>query len=124
MEKVVIKKYENRRLYSTAEKKYVTLDDIERMIVRGKSVQILENDPENEAGKDITSEFLTQILLQKGGFAYFPVEVLEHLIRINDVAVHSLWGQFVGRGFQVFLRMQNDMTKAYDKWFAAFAAKK
>jgi polyhydroxyalkanoate synthesis repressor PhaR len=120
MEKIVIKKYENRRFYSTRDRKYVTLQEIEKYIVDGQTVQILENESE----KDISGEVLSQILLQKGGFAYFPVEVLEHLIRMNDLAFFSLWGQFVGQSFQVFLQMQNNMTKAYKKIFAAFAAKK
>lgn len=120
MSQILIKKYENRRFYSTHEKKYVTLDDIEGFILKDLRVKIVEN----ESGRDITAEVLSQILLQKGGFAYFPVEVLEHFIRINDLAIFSMWGQFVGQSFHIFLQMQKNMTKAYKGLFAAFAAKK
>jgi polyhydroxyalkanoate synthesis repressor PhaR len=119
-EKIIIKKYENRRLYSSSEKKYVTLQNIEKYITKGRSVQVLEN----ESNQDITSSLLTQILLERGGFKDFPVEVLEQLIRLNDATVNTLWGQFMGQSFKVFMHMQSEVTSSYKKFFAAFAAKK
>ena len=97
----------------------MTLKDIEKFIIKGLKVQIFDV----ETDKDITSEILTQILLEKGGFAFFPIEILEHLIKMNDTALNSQWGQFMGQSFKLFLQMQNDLGRAYKKFFAAFAAK-
>ena len=39
---VVIKKYGNRRLYDTAESRYVNLDEIAGLVRQGKDVQVVD----------------------------------------------------------------------------------
>jgi len=39
---VVIKKYGNRRLYDTAESRYVNLDDLAAMVRAGKDVRVVD----------------------------------------------------------------------------------
>lgn len=56
-ETIVIKKYQNRKLYNTETSKYVTLVEIQEMIEKGLDVQVLSN----ESGKDITGEILLKI---------------------------------------------------------------
>ncbi len=53
-----IKKYANRKLYDTTEKKYISLDDLSTMIKAGEEVLI----EDNETGEDLTSSVLSQIL--------------------------------------------------------------
>ena len=55
---IILKKYENRRIYNLEEKKYVNLNDINEMILQGKKVKILDN----KTGEDITNIILLQIL--------------------------------------------------------------
>ncbi|RMD76579.1 MAG: pesticidal protein Cry15Aa, partial [Chloroflexi bacterium] len=47
----IIKKYANRKLYHTNEKRYITLDGIAQLVQKGETVQVLDN----ETGDDITA---------------------------------------------------------------------
>jgi|BEDMetMinimDraft_2_1075160.scaffolds.fasta_scaffold01076_4 polyhydroxyalkanoate synthesis repressor PhaR len=54
----IIRKYSNRKLYDTLSKRYVTLQDIARLIRKGYTITVIEKD----TGKDITSLILSQVL--------------------------------------------------------------
>ena len=58
---VVIRKYANRRLYDTSRSRYVTLDDVARMVGEGTRVRVLA------AGKgtDLTRQILAQIIFER-----------------------------------------------------------
>ncbi len=55
---IILKKYENRRIYNLEEKKYVNLNEINDLILQGNKVKILDN----KTGEDITNIILLQIL--------------------------------------------------------------
>ena len=55
-----IKRYSNRKLYNTAVKKYITLDELANFIRDGEEIVVIDND----SGEDITSITLTQIILE------------------------------------------------------------
>jgi len=55
---IILKKYENRRIYNLEEKKYVNLNEINEMILQGNKVKILDN----KTGEDITNIILLQII--------------------------------------------------------------
>jgi polyhydroxyalkanoate synthesis repressor PhaR len=49
-DKVVIKKYANRRLYDTSHSRYINLEDIAALVRNGKEVQVVDAG----TGDDIT----------------------------------------------------------------------
>ena len=57
----LIKRYSNRKLYDTVDKKYVTLESIENLIKQGEAVSIVDND----SNHDITTGVLSQIITEK-----------------------------------------------------------
>ncbi|WP_372365676.1 polyhydroxyalkanoate synthesis regulator DNA-binding domain-containing protein [Candidatus Uabimicrobium sp. HlEnr_7] len=57
----LIKRYANRKLYDTTDKKYVTLENIEILIKKGETVSILDND----SNQDITTGVLSQIIAEQ-----------------------------------------------------------
>ncbi|MHA1528288.1 MAG: polyhydroxyalkanoate synthesis regulator DNA-binding domain-containing protein, partial [Alphaproteobacteria bacterium] len=60
-EKIVIKKYANRRLYNTAKSSYVTLDDLSKMVRAGQDFAVYDA----KSGEDITRSVLTQIIFEE-----------------------------------------------------------
>lgn len=56
----IIKRYSNRKLYNTAQKKYITLDELAILIRTGEEIQVIDN----QSGEDLTSLTLTQIILE------------------------------------------------------------
>ena len=75
---ILIKKYENRRLYDTTNSRYVNLDEVAQMLQRGESVQVVDA----ATGEDITRLILTQIIVEdaKGTNSTFPLDVLRQMV--------------------------------------------
>src|ERR1035437_1606445 len=75
---VLIKKYENRRLYDTTNSRYVNLDEVAQMLQRGEDVRVADA----ATGEDITRLILTQIIVEdaKTTDSSFPLDVLRQMV--------------------------------------------
>jgi polyhydroxyalkanoate synthesis repressor PhaR len=83
----LIKRYESRKLYDTEESRYVSLDEIAGWVRGGQEVRVVDN----ATGSDVTSQTLTQIILDEGrrGTSFLPSELLHDLVRMGERAVNS-----------------------------------
>jgi polyhydroxyalkanoate synthesis repressor PhaR len=81
----LIKRYESRKLYDTEESRYVSLDEIAGWVRQGQEVRVVDN----ATGADVTSQTLTQIILDEGrrGTSFIPSDLLHELVRIGERAV-------------------------------------
>jgi polyhydroxyalkanoate synthesis repressor PhaR len=81
---VIIKKYENRRLYDTTNSRYINLEDVARMIRRGIDVQVVDA----RTGEDITRLILTQIIVEDAKEREFalPTDILRQLVLASGEA--------------------------------------
>jgi polyhydroxyalkanoate synthesis repressor PhaR len=77
-QKIVIRKYENRRLYDTAASRYVNLEDVAQMVRDGTEIQVVDA----STGEDLTRLILTQIIVEnaKGGDSSFPLDILRQMV--------------------------------------------
>ena len=84
----VIKRYPNRKLYNTEEKKYVNLDGIADLIRQGNEVTIIDN----ESGEDITALTLTQIIYEqeKKQSGFLPNSILTGLIQASGDRINTI----------------------------------
>ncbi|KAA0224245.1 hypothetical protein EDS67_24075 [candidate division KSB1 bacterium] len=78
----VIKRYENRKLYDTTERQYVSLEEIAGLIRSGVDVQVVDN----TNGEDITTQTLTQVIFEEGKKGRNPLskDLLHELIRVGS----------------------------------------
>ncbi len=53
-----IKKYANRKMYDTHDKRYVTMDQISELIKKGEEVMVIDN----RTGEDITTAVISQLI--------------------------------------------------------------
>src|SRR5581483_6363307 len=76
--RVVIRKYENRRLYDTENSRYVNLDDIAQLVRDGVDVQVIDA----ATGEDLTRVVLTQIIVEdvKAPGSGFPLDMLRQMV--------------------------------------------
>ena len=76
--KVVIKKYENRRLYDTTNSRYVNLDEVAEMLREGIEVQAVDATTQ----EDITRLVLTQIVVEgaKDRDSGLPLDILRQMV--------------------------------------------
>lgn len=83
----LIKRYESRKLYDTEESRYVSLEEIATWVRQGQEVKVVDN----ATGADVTSQTLTQIILDEGrrGTSFLPSELLHDLVRIGEKAMHT-----------------------------------
>jgi polyhydroxyalkanoate synthesis repressor PhaR len=83
----LIKRYESRKLYDTEESRYVSLEEIAGWVRQGQEVKVVDN----ATGSDVTSQTLTQIILDEGrrGTSFLPSDLLHDLVRIGEKAMHT-----------------------------------
>lgn len=109
-EKVLIKKYGNRRLYSTATSSYITLSELEEMVHSGLSIQVIDANSK----EDITAQVLTQILVEGGKAKSIPVGFLEKIIRQRADLLDSLLTvqtQQIEKGVDVARQAQDEFFR-------------
>lgn len=78
----IIKRYENRKLYDTESRKYISLEEIASLIRQGIDVQVVDN----VTDADITTQTLTQVIFEEGKKGRNPLstEVLHDVIRWSN----------------------------------------
>jgi polyhydroxyalkanoate synthesis repressor PhaR len=76
--KIIIKKYENRRLYDVTHSRYVNLDEIARAVQEGLDIQVLDA----TSGEDLTRLVMTQIVTEcaKAPGSVFPLDILRQMV--------------------------------------------
>jgi len=77
-DRIVIKKYANRRLYDTRASSYITLDHLAAMVRSGQEFVVRDA----RSGEDITRSVLTQIIVEEEsrGDSLLPISFLRQLI--------------------------------------------
>ena len=91
----IIKRYQNRKLYDTSAKKYITLAEISLLIHQGEDIQVIDN----KSGEDITALTLSQIIMEqeKKHTGLLPRSVLTSLIRSGGDRISSLQKSLVSQ---------------------------
>ena len=77
----LIRRYDNRKLYDVEARRYVTLEELSRLVGAGTDVRVVEQ----RTGEDITTVVLAQVVLEgiKQRTATIPHHVLSRLIRLG-----------------------------------------
>jgi polyhydroxyalkanoate synthesis repressor PhaR len=75
---IVIKKYENRRLYDTTNSRYVNLEEVAQLLQQGNDVQVVDA----SSNEDITRLILTQIIVEDAKLpnSSFPLDLLRQMV--------------------------------------------
>ena len=105
IDKRVIKKYPNRRLYDTDESKYVTLSDVRELVLGGVAFCVIDK----KSGDDITRSILLQIIIEQeeeNVDPMFSTEVLEQMIGFYGKSVQGQAGDFIQNSLSLFQEQQ------------------
>jgi len=75
---ILIKKYENRRLYDATNSRYVNLEEVAQFVQQGFDVRVVDA----ASGEDITRLILTQIIAEgaKTPNSSFPLDILRQMV--------------------------------------------
>jgi polyhydroxyalkanoate synthesis repressor PhaR len=106
-EKRIIKKYPNRRLYDTEESKYITLEDIKKLVIENK--EFIVKDVKSD--EDLTRSILLQIIIEQedDGEPLFSTQALSHIIRFYGDSVQSVAGDYLQKSINLFVSQQKQI---------------
>ena len=106
-ERVIIKKYANRRLYNTRSSAYVTLEHLADMVKQGVDFVVYDA----KTNEDITRSVLTQIIFdeESRGQNLLPIQFLRQLIRFYGDSMQAFVPSFLELSLDGFTRQQENM---------------
>ena len=100
----IIKKYPNRRLYDTEVSRYITLENIRQLVIRGEHFTVIDK----RSGDDITRTILLQVISEQeeGGDPIFRTEVLRNIIRFYGDSMQSTVSSYLELSLEFFSEQQ------------------
>lgn len=106
-ERVVIKKYANRRLYNTASSSYVTLEHLADMVKKGVDFVVYDA----KTNEDITRSVLTQIIFEEEsqGQSLLPIQFLRQLIGFYGNSLQAFLPSYLELSLASFTQQQERM---------------
>lgn len=114
MEKIILKKYPNRRLYNTNHSKYVTLQEVAELIRDGSTVEVVDA----KSKEDVTSLILTQITLEeaKQNNCLLPSPLLHTIIKYGDNLLIEFFDSYLQQSIKNFIDYKTATAAQYEKW--------
>lgn len=100
----VISKYPNRRLYDTADSRYITLADVRRLVTAGVDFVVTDK----RSGRDITRSIMLQVIADQehDGEPVMSREFLSQVIRAHGSTMQGLVGSYLERSLALFMAQQ------------------
>jgi polyhydroxyalkanoate synthesis repressor PhaR len=105
----IIKKYSNRRLYDTAISRYITLEDVRRLVKSGVKFRVVDA----KTDEDLTRCILLQLIVEQEerGQAIFTTEILELIVKTYGDAMQGFMAIYIRESMNVFLKQQKLMQE-------------
>ena len=116
-DRVVIKKYANRRLYNTATSTYVTLDNLATMVREGVDFVVYDA----KTNEDITRSVLAQIIFEEEskGESLLPIQFLRQLIGFYGDSMQAVLPSYLEMSLDSFTRQQEQFRSQMAQTFGA-----
>ena len=113
-DKVLLKKYANRRLYDTEQSKYVTLSEVADRIRTGQQVEVVDA----KTKEDVTAFILTQIVLEEARKKniLLPVPLLHIIIQYGDNVLVEFFEKHLQQTLKSYLTYKSSVDDQFKKW--------
>ncbi|MCX5888002.1 MAG: polyhydroxyalkanoate synthesis regulator DNA-binding domain-containing protein [Deltaproteobacteria bacterium] len=113
-ERVLLKKYANRRLYDTEKSVYVTLSQVSDMIKGGRQVEVIDAKTE----EDVTAFILTQIIVEeaKNKNSLLPVPLLHLIIEYGETVLSEFFEIYLELTIKNYLSYKTAFDEHFRKW--------
>jgi len=111
--KIVIKKYENRRLYDTTNSRYINLEEVAELVRKGGEVQVVDA----KTNEDLTRTVLTQIIVEetKGRELGLPLELLRQLVLASDSARHQFLEWYLKNAMEAYQKVSESLQTRFQE---------
>jgi len=113
-ERILIKKYPNRRLYDTEQSTYVSVNQVADMIRQGRQVEVIDA----KTKEDVTAFILTQIILEeaRNKNALLPVPLLHLIIQYGDNVLNEFFEKYLQQTITNYLAFRSAFDEQFSKW--------
>ena len=115
-ERIIIKKYANRRLYNTQTSVYVTLNDLAEMVRQDQDFIVRDA----KTGEDLTHSVLTQIIVEQDsksdGPTLLSTSFLRQLIRYYDNAIARMVPAYLQISMAALAKEQERYHAQLNSW--------
>jgi polyhydroxyalkanoate synthesis repressor PhaR len=111
---LLLKKYNNRRLYDTEKSIYVTLDYVTDVVRQGRKIQVKDA----KTGEDVTSSILTQIVLEEARKKKYllPPPLLYLIIQYGENVLTDFFEKYLEQTIKNYLLFRNVTDDQFKKW--------
>lgn len=112
-ERIVLKKYANRRIYDTEKSAYITLEQVSELIRSGRQVSVIDA----KTSEDVTAFILSQIIVEgaKNKNILLPVPFLHLVIQHGEVL-----GEFFEKYLELTIKNYLVYRSAFDEQFKSW----
>lgn len=112
-EKIVLRKYPNRRIYDPEKSAYITLDQISALIRGGRQVCVIDA----RTKEDVTAFILAQIIVEeaKNKNILLPVPVL-HLVIQHGNMLAEFFEKYLELSLKNYLFYKSAFDEQFKKW--------
>jgi polyhydroxyalkanoate synthesis repressor PhaR len=111
---LLLKKYNNRRLYDTEKSAYVTLDYVTDIVKKGRKILVKDA----KTGEDVTSAILTQIVLEEARKKKYllPPPLLYLIIQYGENVLTDFFEKYLEQTIINYLLYRNMADDQFKKW--------
>jgi len=116
-EKIVLKKYANRRIYDTEKSAYITLDQVCELIRSGRQVSVIDAG----TAEDVTAFTLSQIIVEeaKNKNILLPVPFLHLVIQYGQDVLGEFFEKYLELSIKNYLFYKNAFDEQFKAWLDA-----
>ena len=110
-DRVIIKRYGNRRLYNTETSSYVNYQDLIKLIRDGHDIQVIDS----KTKADVTKSVLMQVILEeeKNDKSLLPLPFLFQLIRSREEAAQDFFKNYLASSFEAYLKTKEEFDRRF-----------
>lgn len=108
---IVIKRHGNRRLYNTETKRYVTYEDLAKLVRDGNDIKVIDS----TSKEDVTKAVLIQVILEeeKNNQSVLPTEFLFQILRSREESVQDFFKNHLAASFNAYLKTKEEFDNRF-----------
>jgi polyhydroxyalkanoate synthesis repressor PhaR len=113
-EKIVLKKYANRRIYDTEKSVYITLDQVSELIKSGRQVAVIDA----RTSEDVTAFTLSQIIVEeaRNKNILLPAPFLHLVIQHGQNVLGEFFEKYLELTIKNYLLYRTAFDEQFKRW--------
>ena len=109
-DRILIKRYGNRRLYNTETSSYLNYQDLVKIIRDGHDVQVIDS----RTKADVTKAVLMQVILEEEKTeSVLPVSFLLQVIRSRESAIQDFFKNYLSSSLEAYLKTKEEFDRRF-----------